>query len=165
MTNFQILSDIFLTEFCNWHISVSFLTVFCQFSDTFLQLTVFWQLYDRYMTDLWKFWDLHCLWVPKFIFIGLLPTETPFGEMVSNIQLMPICQYYAGKGTKATLTKAASTASAMASDKKASVLDPKLYDCDHLFAGVDFTKDTKQTTWYGCSINHGWGRNFWKYLQ
>ena len=36
----------------------------------------------------------------------------------------------------------------MAADKKA-VLDPKLYDCDHLFAGVDFTKDTKQKTWYG----------------
>ena len=38
----------------------------------------------------------------------------------------------------------------MASDREAapsSGLDPKLYDCDHLFAGVDFTKDTKQKTW------------------
>ena len=39
----------------------------------------------------------------------------------------------------------------MASDREAAspsgALDPKLYDCDHLFAGVDFTKDTKQKTW------------------
>ena len=39
----------------------------------------------------------------------------------------------------------------MASEDKEAAsptgLDPKLYDCDHLFAGVDFTKDTKQKTW------------------
>ena len=47
--------------------------------------------------------------------------------------------------------RATTLTSAMASEDKEAAsptgLDPKLYDCDHLFAGVDFTKDTKQKTW------------------
>ena len=59
LTDFQIFSNKFLTQFCIWLFSDRYLTHLRLISDWFLELTVFWLISDRYWTDFQKLGDQH----------------------------------------------------------------------------------------------------------